>query len=58
VQVLSEQLREKQIEFSQRISSLEEELDLERENGHRLEKVTSQRDKYQKIIQQMQEGLD
>ena len=46
VQVLHEQMKERQIEFREKNNKLEEELDIEKENGVKLQKVTQQRDNY------------
>ena len=58
MQVLHEQIKERQIEFRDKNHKLEEELEVERENGVKLMKVTQQRDNYQKIIQSLQEGME
>lgn len=51
-------MKERQIEFRDKNLKLEEELEIERENGVKLMKVTQQRDNYQKIIQSLQEGME
>lgn len=44
--MLQEQIKEKQIEFRDKNLQLEEELEIERENGQKLTKVRAQRDSY------------
>ena len=58
MQVLHEQMKERQIEFRDKNHKLEEELEIERENGVKLMKVTQQRDNYQKNIKSLQEGME
>ena len=53
IQVLQDQIKEKQIEFRDKNLQLEEELEIERENGVKLTKVRAQRDSYQETIQRM-----
>jgi len=48
--VLQEQIKEKQIEFRDKNLQLEEELELERENGVKLLKIRQQRDSYQEMM--------
>ena len=46
IQVLQDQIKEKQIEFRDKNLQLEEELEMERENGVKLTKARAQRDSY------------
>lgn len=48
--MLQEQIKEKQIEFRDKNLQLEEELELERENGVKLLKIRQQRDSYQEMM--------
>jgi len=50
VQILQEQAKVKQAEFRETQLRLEEELETERENGIRVESLTAQKDKMQKLI--------
>ena len=43
-------MKEKQIEWRDKNLQMEEELEAERENGVALERVTNQRDQFQKVI--------
>ncbi|MGB2038572.1 MAG: hypothetical protein ACPHX8_08900 [Candidatus Poseidoniaceae archaeon] len=56
--MLQDQIKEKQIEFRDKNLQLEEELEIERENGVKLTKVRAQRDSYQETIQRMQWEID
>lgn len=38
--IIQEQVKEKQADFSERVYKLEEELEVERENGLKLERIT------------------
>ena len=58
VQVLGDQVKSKQGEFQEKILKLEEELEIEKENGVKLQAVTNQRDKFQKVIAGLQEGME
>lgn len=58
IQALKDQQGAKQAEFRDKMHKLEEELELERENGIQLEKVTNQKNHYQKMISGLQEGME
>lgn len=57
VQILQSQMKEKQIEWRDKNLQMEEELEVERENGVALERITNQRDQFQKVIAGLQENL-
>ena len=46
VQILQDQIRDKTADFREKILKQEEELEIERENGIALERMTSQRDQF------------
>ena len=58
VQILQEQAKVKQTEFRETQLRLEDELETERENGIKVESLTAQKDKMQKLITGLQEGLE
>ena len=41
MQILQDQMKEKQAEFTEKLFALQEELEVERENGHKLERITA-----------------
>lgn len=55
---MHEQLQGKQEQFRDRIHKLEEELQVEKDNGLELDKVRGQRDNYMKTIASLKEGME
>ena len=58
ITALHEQLQDKQSHYREKISKLEEELQVEKDNGVELDKVRGQRDQYQKVIAGLKEGME